>query len=239
MDNGIYIALSYQLTRFRDLEVTANNIANMNTPGYNAEKLTFREYLEKDVNGQNSYAYDPTSYRDTSTGSFKTTNNTFDLAINGNAYFQIQTPLGTRYTRAGNFQTNDSGALVTADGYPVLGPDGGEIVLPPNARTVVVNGAGEVSADGEAVGQVGMMEFANAQALKRLGNTLYSSEETPQPSITAHMVQGALESSNVQGVSELTRVIELQRSVSSSAKFIETMYDLQRRTAQVYTRSQA
>ena len=237
MDNSIYIALSYQLTRFRDLEVTANNIANMNTPGYSGEKLSFSEHLERDVDEQNSYANDPISYRDTTRGAFRTTENPLDLAISGDAYFQVQTPLGTRYTKAGNFQINETGILVNPDGYQVLGPDGGEIIIPQDARSIIINGAGEVSADGEAAGQVGMMEFTNQQALKRAGASLFSATETPQPTQTARLVQGAIESSNVSGVTELTRIIELQRSVTSSARFIETMYDLQRRASQVYTRN--
>jgi flagellar basal-body rod protein FlgF len=237
MDNSIYIALSHQLMMFRDLEVTSNNIANVNTPGYSAEKLSFREHLVRDINGQNSFANDPTSYRDTSHGSFKTTNNPFDLAINGNAYFQVQTPLGVRYSKAGAFQINDQGTMVNPDGYAVLGSDGGEITIPATARSVIINGVGQVSVDGEDAGQVGLMEFTNEQALKRLGNSLYSSTETPQPSETARVVQGAVEMSNVAGVTELTRVIQLQRSVSSSAKFIETMYDLQRKASQTFTRS--
>lgn len=237
MDNSIYIALSYQLTRFRDLEVTANNIANMNTPGYSGEKLSFSEHLERDVEEQNSYVNDPISYRDTTRGPFRTTENPLDLAISGNAYFQVQTPLGIRYTKAGNFQINEAGNIVTAEGHAVLGAGGGEITLPANTTTIVINGAGEVSADGEIAGQIGMMEFANEQAMKRAGSTLFTAEETPQPSITARMVQGAIESSNVSGVTELTRIIELQRSVTSSARFIETMYDLQRRASQVYTRN--
>lgn len=237
MDNSIYIALSQQMTMFHDMDVTANNLANVNTPGYSAEKLSFREYLVRDVAGQDSYANDPQSYRDTSHGSFKTTHNPFDLAINGNAYFQIQTPLGVRYSKAGNFGISDQGTLVTQDGYAVLGSDGGEITIPENAKNVVINGAGQVSVDGEDAGQVGMMEFANEQGLKRLGNSLYSSEETPQPSETARMVQGAVEMSNVGPVTELTRIIQLQRSVAESAKFIETMYDLQRRASQTFTHS--
>jgi flagellar basal-body rod protein FlgF len=235
MNNAAYIGLSQQIMLFRDMDATANNIANLNTPGYSAEKLRFSEYLVPDGKGKSAYASDPVSYRDTTPGSFKTTRNPFDLAINGHAYFQLQTPLGTRYTRAGNFQINDQGTLVNIDGYAVLGADGGEITVPQNAKMVIVNGAGQITADGEDIGQVGMMEFSGEQNLKRLGNSLYSSEETPQPSETARMVQGALEQSNVSGVSELTRVMALSRSVADSAKFIETMYDLQRKTSQVFT----
>lgn len=238
MDNSIYITLSRQMALFRDMEVTANNIANVNTPGYNAEKLVFSDYLIPDVSGDNAYASDPTAYRDTSNGGIKMTGNPFDLAINGDAYFQVQTPLGIRFTRAGNFQVDGEGTLMTPDGYAVLGADGGQITIPQNAKNVSVNGVGQVTADGEELGQVGMMEFADEQKMKRLGNSLYSSTEEPQPSETARMVQGGIEMSNVTGVTELVRVMKVSRSVSNTAKFIEVMYDLQRKTSNVYAKSQ-
>ena len=240
MDNSIYITLSRQMALFRDMEVTANNIANADTPGYNAEKLMFSDYLVKDADQrQSAYANDPASYRDTANGSIKNTNNPLDLAINGDAYFQVQTPLGVRYTRAGNFQIDAEGILMTPSGYPVLGADGGQITLPQNVMNVAINGVGEVSADGENVGQVGLMEFANEQAMTRLGSNLYTSEEQPQQSLTARVAQGSLESSNVTAVSEMVRVMNVSRAVSNTAKFIETMYDLERKTGQVYAKQSA
>lgn len=239
MDNSIYITLSRQMGLFRDMDVSATNIANMNTAGYNAEKLMFSQYLVDDGKGNNAYANDPLSWRDTTQGSVKTTNNPFDLAISGEGYFQIQTPLGVRYTRAGNFQINGEGTLVTTDGHAVLGADGGEIAIPDNARQIIINGSGQVSADGEDIGQVGVMEFRDQQAMKRLGNSLYSSEETPLPSETARVVQGAIETSNVNGVNEMVRVMQLSRSTNSTAKFIEVMYDLQRKTSQAYAKQQS
>lgn len=239
MDNSIYITLSRQMALFRDMEVTSNNIANVDTPGYKAEKLMFSEHLQKDAKQKDSYATDPLSYRDTSNGPMKMTGNPFDLAINGNAYFQVQTPLGVRYTRAGNFQVDSEGTLMTTDGYQVLGADGGQITVPQTARNIIINGGGQISADGEEVGQVGMMEFTNEQDLTRLGNSLYSAKETPLPSESARIVQGALEGSNVQSVTELVRVMDLSRSVGNTSKFIEVMYDLERKVGSVYSRQQA
>lgn len=239
MDNSIYITLSRQTGLFRDMEVTANNIANMNTTGYNAEKLMFSDYLIPSGKQKDAYANDPLTWRDTTQGSIKTTNNTFDLAISGSGYFQIQTPLGVRYTRAGNFQINQEGTLVTTNGDAVLGADGGEIAVPDNAKQIIINAAGQVSADGEDIGQVGVMQFADEQAMKRYGNSLFSSDETPQPSETARVIQGAIETSNVSPVSEMVRVMQLSRNTASTAKFVEVMYDLQRKTSQTYAKQQA
>lgn len=252
MDNSIYITLSRQMALFRDMEVTANNIANADTPGFNAEKLMFSDYLVKDADRRmDAYANDAVSYRDTANGSLKQTGNPFDLAISGDAYFQVQTPLGTRYTRAGNFQIDSEGTIMTADGYPVLGADGGQITIPQNAVNVQINAVGQITVDGQDVGQIGLMEFQNEQAMTRLGNNLYTSTETPQPVVPdivagatgpvvgARMIQGSLESSNVTAVTEMVRVMNVSRAVSSTAKFIETMYDLERRTGQTYAKQSA
>lgn len=236
MDNGIYIALSRQNALFRDMEVTANNLANATTSGYNAEKLLFENYLVKDNRRRDAYANDVTSYRDTSSGSIKTTGNPFDLAINGPGYFLVETPFGTRYTKNGNFQIDRDGTLVTAQGFAVLSNDQSRITIPTNATRVVINGVGNIDVDGNSVGQVGLVEFNNEQRMERLGNSLFSTTETATPATRARIGQGAIESSNVSSISELIRVQEISRSVGSTAKFIETMYDLQRKVSSVYTK---
>lgn len=237
MDNGIYIALSRQNALFRDLEVSANNLANVTTSGYNAQKLLFSNYLAKDNKRRDAYANDVTSYRDTSNGAVRTTDNPFDLAITGPGYFPVETPFGTRYTKSGNFQIDSQGTLVTTQGYPVLGNDGGRITVPDNVSRVVINGLGQITADGNDVGQVGLAEFENEQTMERLGNTLYNAKEAPIPAERSRILQGAIESANVNPISELIRVQEISRSVGSTAKFIETMYDLQRKVASVYSKT--
>lgn len=240
MDNSVYIALSRETALFRDLEISANNIANANTTGYNAEKSLFSQYLVQNTGRRkDAYANDVSDYRDTTTGPIALTGNPFDLAINGNGYFQIQTPQGVRYTKAGNFQIDTNGTLVTPSGYPVLGKSGGQLTIPPTAKDVVINGVGEMQIDGQAAGEIGLFEFDNEQAMKRIGASMYSSDETPRPSLTARIAQGAIEASNVKPVTELVRVQELSRSVGNTAKFIETMFDLQRKASTTYTRPQS
>lgn len=237
MDNSIYIALSRQLTLFRDMEVTSNNIANVNTTGYQTEKLLFQDFLvpdEQTLTSKIAFARDPISYRDNSEGRVKTTGNTFDLAISGSGYFTVETPLGERYTRAGNFTLNSEGTLVTIEGYPVLSAEGGTITLPDDINEVTINGAGEIISGADALGRVGVVEFQNEQELERVGGVLFRTEQDPQPAVASNVLQGALESSNVNGVSELIRVTQVSRSVGSTAEFIEIMYDLQRRASNTY-----
>ncbi|OYW13476.1 MAG: flagellar basal-body rod protein FlgF [Rhodospirillales bacterium 12-54-5] len=237
MDNSVYITLSKQAGLFRDLDVAANNIANANTVGFQAEKPMFSQYVEPNSRNDDAYVNDLTTYRDTSTGPIKQTGNPFDLAINGNGYFQVQTPQGIRYTKAGNFAIDNKGALVNPAGYPVLGKSGGQITIPQPANDVTINGVGDVIVDGQQVGTIGVMEFTNEQAMHREGSSLYSATETPKASITSRLAQGALEESNVKSVTELVRVQELGRSVTGASKFISDTYDLQRKAVSSYTRT--
>ena len=238
MDNGIYISLSRQMALFRDLEVSANNLANATTPGYNTQKLVFSDYLAKDQKRKDAYANDVSTYRDTAKGSLRMTNNPLDVSVTGPGYFIVETPFGERYTKAGNFQINAEGTLMNTQGYPVLGNDGGRIVLPENANRVEINGLGQVLVDGNDIGQIGLAEFADEQKMERMGDTLYRAKEEPLPADNSRVVQGAIENSNVSAVSELIRVQEVSRSVGSTSKFIETMYDLQRKVSSVYAKTQ-
>lgn len=237
MDNGIYISLSRQMALFRDLEVSANNLANANTPGFNNQKLIFSEYLAKDNKRKDAYANDVSTYRDTSKGALRMTDNPFDLALTGPGYFMVETPVGVRYTKTGNFQLDAQGTLMTVQGYPVLGNDNGRITIPGNVKKVVINGTGQITGDGTDIGQIGMAEFADEQKMERMGNSLYKATDAPIPADKSRIVQGGIESSNVNPVAELVRVQEISRSVGNTAKFIETMYDLQRKVSSVYSRN--
>jgi flagellar basal-body rod protein FlgF len=238
MDNSIYITLSRQLALFRDMEVTANNIANSNTTAFNSEHLLFNSYITKDINQKNhnpmAFAYDISTYRNTGVGAMRATGNQLDVAIQGDGYFTVATSLGTRYTRAGNFQMDANGLLTTSEGYPVLDNNGQRITMPEGTREVKIGSAGNLSVDGEDIGLIGIVKFENPQLLERLSGTLFKSEVTPTPADNPNVAQGVLETANVQPVVQLTHMIDVSRSVSSTAKFIETMYDLQRKAANTW-----
>lgn len=244
MDNSIYISLSRQLTLFRDMAYTANNIANADTPGYNAEKMMFTDYLVNDGNRHKmAFTQDISSYRDTSNGPIKHTGNPFDLAINGPGFFVIETALGNRYTKAGNFTLDPEGMLTTPNGNAVLDNDGQRIFFEVTDRDITVGENGVISARTpagavEERGQVGLVEFADEQRLDRLSAQLYKTDQEPQEPLASRMIQGAIEGSNVSAVLELVRTTELSRSTTSTAKFIEVMYDLERKTSDVYAGGQ-
>src|SRR5579871_5420968 len=126
MDTGIYVALSRELGIFHDMEVTANDLANINTSGYQNEGLLFSDYLTQGNFQENKVAFANTvsTYHNPTTGTIQITEGVLDAAIEGPGFYVVQTPLGPRYTRNGNFKTDPLGTLVTSEGYPVLDDTG-------------------------------------------------------------------------------------------------------------------
>lgn len=236
MDNGIYITLSRQMALFRDMDTTAGNIANANTTGFQSSHLMFDTYLADAGNKDKmAYANDVSTYRDTQQGAMRATGNDLDVAIQGKGYFAVETPQGERYTRSGNFQIDGTGVLVTQDGLPVMDQNNQRIIIPENAKSIVIGSIGNITVNGEELTNIGVFNFENEQALRQTGSQLYSTEETPSAAIDAKVAQGMLENSNVQPVLELTHMIDVSRAVGGTAKYIEMMYDLQRKTGTAWT----
>jgi flagellar basal-body rod protein FlgF len=220
------------------MDVIANNIANANTTGYNTEHMMFNTYVTKDISQGNrnnlNFSYNAGTYRNMEGGPIKITGNDLDVAINGSGYFVLDTPLGERYTRAGNFQIDGSGTLVNSDGYPVLDATGQHLIFPENVASIEIGSAGNMKVNGEDYGAIGVVQFDNPQLLERAGSTTFKSDMASQPAENFRIAQGALESSNVQAVQELTSMITLTHSVADTDKLIETIYDLERKTSSAW-----
>lgn len=240
MDNSLYITLSKQMALFQDMDITSNNIANTNTTGYNGEHVLFSSYLTKDVNSGTrnpmSMAYDVNSYRDTTQGAIHTTGNPLDIAIQGPGYFTVETPLGNRYTKNGNLNISPEGVLVTSDGYPVLDSSSKQIELPEDTISVDIGKAGNIKVNGEDFSSIGVVSFANEKLLQRAGGNLYSSDSEPDAAdeTTVQVIQGSLESSNIQPVRELTHMMTVSRAVTDTAQFIAMVYDLERKASDAW-----
>lgn len=233
MDNAIYITLSRQMGLARQMDVVANNIANTNTPGFKSEAMLFESFLVDQKRYSHSeptlhFTNDRATIRDLKPGPLRLTKRPFDVAIQGEGYFMVETPAGARYTRAGNFATQFDGTLINAQGYPVLGPDGQRIVIAPEQREINVQEDGVVNANGEQIGQIAVMTFPNEQLMEKLGNGLYQSAVPPIPADNVRVIQGALEDSNVSSIHELTKLIETQRGISTTANHINTLDELER-----------
>ena len=236
MQNALLIGLSRQVALSRELDVVANNIANMNTTGFKADGSLFEEYLNSAARAADtrvSFVRDRATWIDMSAGAIERTGNALDVAINGDGFFAVQTQQGVRYTRNGSLQINPSGQLVTAQGDPVLG-DGGPITFQPTDRQISISPDGTISvregnskADSQR-GKLRLVSFANPRQLQKDGNGTfnYAGNDAPAEAKTATIAQGALEKSNVRAVVEMSRMIEITRSYTQIAAMLQQQSDL-------------
>ncbi|PTT74657.1 flagellar biosynthesis protein FlgF, partial [Pseudomonas sp. HMWF010] len=168
--------------------------------------------------------------RDFTQGAMTKTGGDFDLAIEGQGFFKVQTAGGERYTRDGRFTTNPEGKLVTQGGAPVLDEGGGEILIDPKLGAVSIGKDGLVSQGQVRVGKIGVVSTQDLSALRKDGDNLYRNvaNVTLQPAPSAVVHQGMLESSNVQSVVQITKLIEVQRAYESMAKMMDNTAELTR-----------
>lgn len=244
------IAATGMLAQQRNVEVVSNNLANMNTTAFMRRRTEFHDLIYQDLRRVGATSSDagtivPTGvqlglgvklaavYRIHEQGNLTATDNTFDLAIQGKGYFQITLPTGdTSFTRDGTFQLDANGQLVTHDGYTVQ-PG---LTVPANAIDVTVNASGEVLAkiQGQTalsnIGQITIATFANEAGLESIGDNLYlespasgqPTTSTPGESGFGSVLQGFLETSNVNAVEEISNLISAQRAYEMNSKVIKT-----------------
>lgn len=247
---SLAIAATGMLAQQQNVEVISNNIANMNTTAFMRRRTEFHDLLYQNLRRIGSTASDAGTivpsgvqlglgvklaavYRIHEQGNLANTDNSFDLAIQGNGFFQIQLPNGdTAYSRDGSFQLSPTGEIVTHDGNPLL-PG---ITIPANAIDVTINSSGEVLAkiQGQVapqnVGQIQLATFPNDAGLEAVGDNLYL--ETPASGAPTTgtagdagygtLLQGFLETSNVNAVSEVSELISAQRAYEMNSKVIQT-----------------
>ena len=234
MDNTLLISLSHQLAASRSMDVIANNLANASTPAYKRESAQFRDFVQTlpPVGDQTAlqtitFVQDVGTTRDTSEGKLERTNAPYDLAVNGKGYFEIQTAAGSRYTRNGHFSLDSQGHLVTSAGDPVMG-DGGEITISPEDGNAHIAEDGTVSGLHGQLGKLKLVDFANEEGLVEEGASLYTTNQTAQPVTNSKIEQGTVETSNVEPVVEISRMIEVMRSYQAVANLTQSQEDLAR-----------
>jgi flagellar basal-body rod protein FlgG len=233
-----------------NVEVISNNIANLSTTGFKSSRAEFQDLLYQNLRSVGSASSDSgtilpsglqvglgvkpaATYRINGQGNLSVTNNPLDLAINGNGFFQVQMPDGTTaYTRAGSLQLNQTGQLVTADGFTIIP----SITVPTTATAITINASGQVLAtisgqtNQQTLGQLTLASFINPTGLDSVGNNLLKETQAsgspitgnPQTSQFGSIVQGSLETSNVDIVSEITNLITAQRAYEMNSKVINT-----------------
>jgi len=248
------IGATGMLAQQLNVEVISNNIANLSTTGFKRSRAEFQDMLYENLRRVGSPSTDTgtllpsglqlglgvkpvATYRINAQGNLLMTNNPYDLAINGRGFFQVQQADGTTaYTRAGSFQLNQDGQLVTADGLQIIP----SITVPQNATSVTINSSGQVvaSIDGQTqlqtLGQLQLATFTNPTGLESIGNNLLLETEAsgspvvgnPQAAGFGSIIQGSLESSNVDIVSEITNLITAQRAYEMNSKVIKTADDM-------------
>ncbi|QLH38679.1 MAG: flagellar basal-body rod protein FlgG [Defluviicoccus sp.] len=246
---ALSIAATGMLAQQRNVEVVSNNLANMNTTGYMRRRTEFQDLLYQNLRRAGSTSSEngevvPTGvqlglgvklagvYRIHAQGNLSATDNPFDLAIQGRGFFQIEMPDGEiAYTRDGSFQLNAEGQIVTHDGY-IVQP---AVAIPQDAVDVTINQSGEVlvklqdQVDLQNAGQLQLAVFANDAGLEAVGSNLFRETPasggaligTPQSSGFGAILQGFLETSNVNAVEEITNLISAQRAYEMNSKVIQ------------------
>ena len=245
MGNHLLVGLSRQLTLERQMDVVANNVANVNTNGFKADRSLFEEFLTSGAHEDNfvgrdrriSFVQDRGTFKDFTQGASELTKNPLDVAIDGPGFLVVQTPAGERYTRDGGLKINNQGQLVNSSGYPVLGGSG-PIVLQPTDKELTIAADGNVTVlEGtnrvdSVRGKLRVVRFADAQKLVKEGSNLYAAgtDIGPQPDTASKVQQGFIEKSNVSSVAEMSRMIEVTRAYSSISTMLQQQGDL-RKTA--------
>ncbi|MCP4394160.1 MAG: flagellar basal-body rod protein FlgG [Alphaproteobacteria bacterium] len=248
---ALSIGATGMLAQQTNVEVISNNIANMNTTAYSRRRAEFHDLLYQNLRSVGSNSSDSGTivpagvqlglgvktasvYRITEGGSMLNTDNQLDLSVQGEGYFQVELPggKGTSYTRDGSFQLSPDGQIVTHDGYTVM-PG---ITVPENVVDVTINSSGEVwvKVDGDTdqtnIGQLQLATFSNEAGLEAMGGNMFletaasGSPTTASPGSTGYgtILQGYLETSNVNVVSEITELISAQRAYEMNSKVIQT-----------------
>jgi flagellar basal-body rod protein FlgF len=240
MQNTLLVGLSRQMTLERQMDVVANNVANVNTSGFKADRSLFEEYLRSGAHEDNfassdrrvSFVQDRGTFHDFAPGNTELTKNPLDVAIDGRGFLVVQTPAGERYTRDGGLQINNQGQLVTTGGNPVLGTSG-PIVFQPTDHDISIAADGNITVQ-EGIGRIDsvrgklrMVSFADAQKLLKEGSNLYSAGGTaPQADTKSQVRQGFIEKSNVNSVTEMSRMIEITRTYTQISSLLQQQSDL-------------
>lgn len=223
MDNAGYTSLTRLSGLMREMQVVANNIANISTTGFRSEGLIFAEHIESTGRNEPSLSMGTAIGRSISAqqGALSRTGGQFDFAIEGEGFFLIDTPEGEALTRAGAFIRNDVGELVTADGNRLLDAGGAPVFVPPQAESMALAPDGTISADGQPLTVVGLYMPNDPLELTRRSGTSFTVESGVAPAENGRILQGFLESSNVSAVAQISRMIEVQRAYELGQSFMD------------------
>lgn len=238
MENAQLISLSRQIALQRQMDVVANNMANINTTGFKSENMLFEDYLmpvakNNDFTGGDSglhYTQDWSTIHDMTSGPIEQTGNPLDVALDGEGFLTVQTSAGEVYTRSGALQINASGTLVDLNGNPVLS-ESGPVKFGDSDTDITIASNGAIMTSNGGKGRLKLVEFDDPQLLAREGDNYYSGP-AGTPATATRVVQGSIEKSNVSGVTEMANMIRVQRAYQTLAGLLQRQDDLQRTAIQ-------
>ncbi|WP_419909639.1 flagellar basal-body rod protein FlgF [Hoeflea sp.] len=220
MQTSLYVALSSQIALENRLNTLADNIANSSTIGYRPTEIRFESLLSNNT----AFVSEGETYLSTLGGSLSQTENPLDFAVQGDGWFAIETPAGLTLTRDGRFTMAEGGDLVTLSGYPVLDPGGGPIQLDGAAGPPTVSRDGLLRQNGAIVGSIGVYEVDLEQGFVRFENSGIVPAAKPEPivdSAKSGVLQGYLEQSGVNAMSEMSRLIMVTRAFENAASLVK------------------
>lgn len=238
MDNPGYAVLTRQAGLLNELQVIAHNIANLSTTGFRREGVLFSEFVRQLDRQEEPLSMAAANARQTflTQGGLTMTGGTLDLAIEGEGFFQVDTPQGERLTRAGHFSTNAAGEMVNPDGHRLLDAAGAPIFVPAGAAQIAIARDGTISADGAPLARIALLRPEDPSQLRRASGTLHEATGPLLPVDDAVLHQGFLEESNVNPLTEMARMIAVQRAYETGQKFLDREDERIRNVVQTLSR---
>jgi len=228
LESGLYVAVSGQLAAQRRLDTIAHNIANINTPGFRAEEVSFASLISNAGKDPVAFSSSGESFISRKTGPVIQTGNPLDIAVSGDAWMAMETPSGLAYTRDGRLQVTQEGQLRSINGYPVLDVSGAPIQVGPKDGPITISADGMVSQQGLRLGAVGLFTLDEQSKLVRYDNSALLSDIPGQPVVNFNNVsvqQGFLEKSNVDAMMEMTKLITLTRNFEAVSSATDQFQD--------------
>lgn len=224
MQTGLYVAISAQVALQKRLDTIADNVANANTVGFRSTEVKFEDVVSALGDQKVAFVSPGSTYLSGKAGGFTQTGNPLDFAVRGEAWFGIETPVGTVMTRDGRFTMRETGDLVTLEGYPVLDAGGAAIQLNPQEGAPEASADGMLRQNGQPIAAIGLFAFTPGENFTRFGNSGVIPTTPPEPvvdQLDVGVVQGFVEQSNVNPVLEMTQLIMVQRSFENASALIK------------------
>jgi flagellar basal-body rod protein FlgF len=215
MQPGLYVSLSGQMALMRRLDTLSHNVANVTTAGFRAEEIKFDQLISQKTDAPTAFVSGGSTYISRKAGEVTKTDNPLDVAVNGDAWLSIQTPAGQVYTRDGRMTMTPEGELRTLNGYPVLDVGGAPIQLNPNGGAPSIASDGTITQGAAQAGAIGLFTIPPQANLVRYENSGVIPSMAAEPALDftrVGVLQGFMEQSNVNPVSEISRLIQIQRS---------------------------